>query len=611
MSSSTWSCDACTTINNGARTRCEVCDTPRPRRATSTPSPPPPPIVSAPPPRVPIPLPIPTTTTTIPIINGKWQCPVCTYENPSTATSKCEICQTAKPAVTAPTPTPQPVVQTRSSPTTSSTHTAASKHRIDPSDITFLTSMGFRKETAEEALRNHHTRDAALNYLVEHPPQYAAESPPHKDVRQPIVANKMPLLDDTLPTSKPPSKSSSMPKPQASQPPPVTSATSATSATSSIPKQTTATNTPVSRAQGQHSKEATDEAARKVREQKRLALLEELKKREDELKEKEKAARLALIAEQKLKTKEEEDERKRNAFRRQKEMEEKRAEELRQREQRRNTIESQEFHSIEDAIERMRNMYELTRFVQFGKLLIKILKNILASTENENFRTLRSQNYNIQEHLVRPLSGVYILKSLGFIEQTRNINANENDMHDIDEVKKADTLYLAKDKINPTAIQHVLSLLDNSLSSYSTTVAAVFDQLTPKYSLETLSFIAKELLIILQNVVSAPTERNFCSIDCESDSYQTFLQPYPEIMDLVKSFGFEHHTSKIYWICENPNVTQCEAGIIDLQQEIFKRQKYTPVCIATTALLRENAQHKQFAITKKFVNLIDCLGAYN
>jgi hypothetical protein len=332
--------------------------------------------------------------------------------------------------------------------------------------------------------------------------------------------------------------------------------------------------------------------------------LEELKKGEDELKEKEKAARLALIAEQKLKTKEEEDARKRNAFRRQKEMDEKRAEELRQREQRRNTIESQEFHSIEDAIERMRTMYELTRFVQFGKLLIKILKNILASTENENFRTLRLQNYNIQEHLVRPLSGVYILKSLGFIEQTRNINANENDMHDIDEVKKADTLYLAKDKINPTAIQHVLSLLDNSLSSYSTTVAAVFDQLTPKYSLETLSFIAKELLIILQNVVSAPTERNFCSIDCESDSYQTFLQPYPEIMDLVKSFGFEHHTSKIYWICENPNVTQCEAGIIDLQQEIFKRQKYTPVCIATTALLQENTQPKQFAIIKKFVSLI-------
>jgi len=96
---------------------------------------------------------------------------------------------------------------------------------------------------------------------------------------------------------------------------------------------------------------------------------------------------------------------------------------------------------------------------------------------------------------------------------------------------------------------------------------------------------------ILGNVLALPGERNFRTIDTQSDTYQKRLAPVAQVISLLKEFGFKPTGAdgRYLVIEENDlNVQHIQSGYNDLTEVLNQLANSTPIFRGTVSLLNKN-----------------------
>ena len=181
----------------------------------------------------------------------------------------------------------------------------------DAADIAYLVNMGFTRATAVETLLKFNDREAALDYLLAHPPQYAAVTPPNPPPPHPpiqILSHSRNAAQQTISAnSRTRSNSSTSTVPSASSSPsnvansmsaPAVQRTRTSSQPHSIPTATAAADTDRERADAESKRLAAerDAAAKLARAAQRKALLDQINATDSAL-DKDKAVRLTAVDE--------------------------------------------------------------------------------------------------------------------------------------------------------------------------------------------------------------------------------------------------------------------------------------------------------------------------
>ena len=333
-----------------------------------------------------------------------------------------------------------------------------------------------------------------------------------------------------------------------------------------------------------------EEQAAKQRADERERLLAELKAQEDELKRKEKEARLAEVEEVKKRREEEERKRKMAIIQKAKaEEEERRAAEVER--QQHKTQKLATFSSLPDAIAAFSAQYDTDRVHASYRLLVRVLSAVLERPDEERVRMLRESSEAIQRLLVRPVFGLWVLKWLGWEEVERNGET---------------VLVLAKEKVDVRRTKQVIETLNKELAGIVTPIPDFFASLLaslppsspsltsstpapPTHSLELVYYLALELRNTFLNVVTSPEERNFRSIDLHSPTYDTLLAPFtPALLDVLDSFGYVKDKSGVYLVVDQPNVRRFEAAVIELDRVIASLKPRTPIAVTLPAVLNAN-----------------------
>ena len=619
---------------------------------------------------------------------------MCTYHNPGSRVT-CEICEARRPVdpqvVTQPTPpavtvsptaspspsnerTAKPPTPARSpnaspspsasSPSSSSSASPSSSSKLSRDDktyirkhqpsIAFLTERGFSITTALEALRlSNGDKENALDYLAQHPPTYAAQSPARGGDSGPMIqisslkrerergaggsgpahlslpptatsgvgssgGKKAKATGGVSPAgSSTPGSAGSTPSSAAlSRSVPSSTPTFASSPTTATPKTTTATasaTTAEEKSRREQSRKKDEERkkdderrkreqverlrqqeeqAAKQRAEERERLLAELKTQEDELKRKEKEARLAEVEE--VKKRRDEDERKRKMAIIQKakaEEEERRAAEVERHQHKTQKLAT--FSSLPEAIAAFAAQYDTDRVHASYRLLVRVLGAVLERPNEDKVRQLRESSESVQRLLVRPVFGLWLLKWLGWEEVDRNGET---------------VLVLAKEKVDVQQTKQVIETLNKELAGIITPIPDFFSTLLssqqqpisqsltasnatpPAASNELLYYLALELRNTFLNVVTSPEERNFRSIDLHSPTYDTLFAPFtPALLDVLTWFGYVKDKSGVYLVVDQPNVRRFEAAVIELDRVMAALKSRTPIAITLPAVLDANA----------------------
>jgi hypothetical protein len=120
-----------------------------------------------------------------------------------------------------------------------------------------------------------------------------------------------------------------------------------------------------------------------------------------------------------------------------------------------------------------------------------------------------------------------------------------------------------------------------------------------KYAPEAVYFAALELLHIVENVLSLPTEHNFRAIDLESDTWLRRLKPIEELQEILTFLRFKPHAHAPFLIMGEPDIPQLEAAAIDLRKEVTRRENSTPVAKGVRALVKKNGVERAALLMEK------------
>ena len=492
----------------------------------------------------------------------------------------------------------------------------------------YLTTLGFSSTDAIAALRvNDADRERALDWLAQHPPSYAAVSPAKPASSGPPIsltslrgsrgAAGSPAHLTLPPTAATGGSSGSAEKSGKGQRSAATGTPASSGSTGSgaaalsrsVPNSTpTFSSAPVSsvtaeeererkrREEERRRKEAEEARTREAqaarqREEERVRLFAELNKQEEELKRKEKEARLSEVEEAKRRREEEERQRRLQSIQKAKEQEEERRRELTEREERKREKEKQ-LSSVDEAMAAFVSSYDTERVHSTCRLLLRVLSNAMQEPGNDRLRQLRLSNEGVQRLIVRPVFGLWLLKKLGWEEEQR----------DDDRLLawKAESM-----RQHEAEAKEAIARLQQELQAIVTAVPAFFSSLLSSSSLpaELLCFVACELRNSFVNVVTSPTERNFCSVDTQSASYRTLFAPLGDSIDAVWSdMGYRLEGGRkgaagagegegAWWVVEQPQVRRFEAAVLELSAVISSLRPQTALVQAVASLLDANRGH--------------------
>jgi len=165
-------------------------------------------------------------------------------------------------------------------------------------------------------------------------------------------------------------------------------------------------------------------------------------------------------------------------------------------------------------------------------------------------------------------------------------------------------LLLPTNKVNKQRLQQEIERFQRELKQIVTVIPSFFSTVIPKYSVELLYFLALEFRSILINVISSPEERNFRSIDMESESYELLFKPVVEVVDVLTAFGFNVHPSGIYRIVENPDLKLFQAGVIDINKVIQQLVISIPIFQALQRLFANNPAKTVKAFYEAFLDVL-------
>jgi hypothetical protein len=328
--------------------------------------------------------------------------------------------------------------------------------------------------------------------------------------------------------------------------------------------------------------------------------LEQEQRREQEEKERNvKAEAEALKEALRLRKEAEEKEKKLRAIEKERQLLADRAADVAERKARRDAEESK-ITSIDQALQRIKESYDVDRYHNLINLLIKVIQNILSDPDNEKFRTIRANSEKIQKLVVRPLGGQSIMRLLGF-QQQENKEAKMSDA-EFDAETSDFSFYLPKTKLNQQLLNGELKKLQQEVAGLTTIVPKMYAAIekNKKYSLEDVYFGSLELYNILSNVTADSEAIDNLRIDVHSRSYIKRLKPIPEFLQLIDYFGFKPDPHGVYLVNSKPDLKLIETGRIELQQQIAARAAATPIFKATQQLLLDN----KGKIVKSFVEAV-------
>ena len=458
--------------------------------------------------------------------------------------------------------------------------------------VDWITSKGFTAQTAIDALRQSdgdHT--AALDWIARNPPAYAAQSPakaPHEGPPislQSLKGSRAAPSHLTLPTDAG-GKAGKTGTPVSSG--------SVGSGNSGALSRSVPSSTPTFSAGGAggsdadrkrreeerkrdeerkkrelaEQKEKEAQAAR-LREEERARLFAELKKQEDDVRLREKEARLAEVEDVKRRREEEERARKLQSIQREREAERARAAELREKEEKQREKAAQ-ITTLDDAIRAFTSSYDTERIHSTYRLLIRILTSVLQRPHEERLRSLKMASEGVQRLIVRPLFGLWVLKHLGWREEERG---------------QQRVLVWDEKAVDAAKVKAVVGRLQGEMAQIVTPVPAFFASLSSSQPVEALYFVALELHAAFLNVVTEPTERNFLSIDRQSPTFLTLFAPLPAFPSLLAEFGYAADRSGTYFIVEQPAVPRFEAAVLELTAIIQRLRPTTPIVQGVQAML--------------------------
>jgi len=140
-------------------------------------------------------------------------------------------------------------------------------------------------------------------------------------------------------------------------------------------------------------------------------------------------------------------------------------------------------------------------------------------------------------------------------------------------------------------LQEEAKRLGTFLNQTATIVPAVLSQVPKTIPIEVKYFSCVELRKILGNVLTLPGERNFRTVDTQSDTYQKRLAPVPQVVQLLSEFGFKPTGADgRYLVIEEADLklAHIQSGLNDLNDVISRLAGSTPIFKATLALISKN-----------------------
>ena len=472
----------------------------------------------------------------------------------------------------------------------------------------YLTSMGFTTHTALQALQaSDGDREAAVDWIARNPPMYAAQSPARAGAEGPPI---------TLQSLKAGKAGSGAGPAHLSLPPnagagkgvsagktgtgtPGSSGTGGVGGAQgglsrSVPSSSPTFSTTgsggvgggeVDRKRKEEEKRRDEERrkrelaeqkekelqAAKLREEERARLFAELKRQEDDLRLREKEARLAEVEDVKRRREEEERQRKLLAIQREREAERVRAAEVKEKSLKAASKQAQ-IATLDDAIRSFTTAYDTERIHSTYRLLIRILTSALQKPDEERLRSLKLHSEGIQRLLVRPVFGLWVLKHLGWREEDK---------------ERERLLVWDRAAMQAAQVEEVVARLQGEMQQIVTPVPSFFQQLSATHPVEFVYLLALDLHSAFLNVVTEPTERNFLSIDLHSPTYRTLLAPVASSLTplLYSSFGYSPDPSSTYLITPHPHVARFEAAVLELAGIIRQLRPQTPVVLGVQAML--------------------------
>ena len=162
-------------------------------------------------------------------------------------------------------------------------------------------------------------------------------------------------------------------------------------------------------------------------------------------------------------------------------------------------------------------------------MLCKILRAILAHPSEAKYRSIKLHSDAVQKALVRPLGAWVTLRQLGF-----QLNAARSHLT----CERPDLGLLARE------LDRFARVTDHPASG--SVIPGLFAHVQGDHDAQSEEAFHTliELQKVLHNVLSAPEERNFRSIDKSSDVYLRRLAPVPAAQTVLAHYGFRDHKNQ-------------------------------------------------------------------
>lgn len=231
--------------------------------------------------------------------------------------------------------------------------------------------------------------------------------------------------------------------------------------------------------------------------------------------------------------------------------------------------------STEAALKEIEENYGPTRLALTCKTLSKIMKKIIQNPGQDKYKSIKLSSDIVQRAIVRPLGAWVYARRLGF-------QLNEARTH------------LVMSVPNTALLEREIQRLTKNRDALSTVIVGLFSSVNVNDSaeVERTYFALLELKSILHNVIALPEERNFRSVDTESEMYLRRLSPVKAALATLSHFGYKEHKNSegkaVYLIVERPDLARFEAGLLDITKELLRLSVHTPIFLATHQLFKQN-----------------------
>ena len=321
--------------------------------------------------------------------------------------------------------------------------------------------------------------------------------------------------------------------------------------------------------------------------------------------------------------------------------------------------------SVDQVCKMLRANYDALRYESILQMVRRLLEKIIADGgKTEKYRRIPLANPRLEQTLVRPIGAVWLLKSVGFVEEKvkdadRTVNEEDALLPEGSPLEEQRVLILPAKAVDLKKLQALSTKLAAMLQSHSSIIPSVFAEMlaSKKYTIEQVYHLALELRMITQNIIvstdetdllrsqqeedeagevktddssmedisaakvraarrAESTNKNFRTLDKHEVSYTHRIKPIAESKKILAELGFQldpHDLTKQFLVVPYETIARQEDDsgqpvglkkyqtiLRELNQTILQLQPQTSIAVGLKELCAQNRRKP----TEKFVELV-------